>query len=277
MKNHFVPIMIAALLISVAPSQARSRHRYRNTEEGGSTAEPQTRSYSGGGLSSNRGISNAESLAISAVLKEAAGARATTGDGALPAPRSGKYSPDYYRVYAQRHQMVSGTRRVAVATPAAAAPTPATPVIAKPTRVAVAPRVVVPTPPPVKPVVAMPRRVAVAPRVAIAPPVPVQPLINKPTRVAVAPRVAVAVPPPVMPAVTKVSRVAVAPRVAVTPPGGVTTTIPKPTRVAMAPRVVVAAPVPAASVVAKPKMKRGARPPQDIAAQAETPIRVLFR
>ncbi len=227
-----------------------------------SATEAQTRNASGGGLSSNRGISSAESLAISAVLKETAGGRAAT-DGTAPAPRSGRYSPDYYRAYSQRHQMAAGTRRVATAPPPPA----------KPKAARLAPRVAAAAPTPMKPVPAKPGRVAVAPRAAVIPPAPVKPVPPKPIRVAVAPRVAMAPVPPPKPVPVKPMRVVLAPRGPKVRPAPVASPIIKPKRVAMVPRVAVA---PRAPAIPNAKSKR-AKYSQDTATQTETPTRVLFR
>jgi len=162
--------LLFILLLSTAPSEARRRAGSGRV-----------------GLSSERGLSQAESQAAGVVLAEtASGASATNAAPELPARR---YSPDYYRVYHQRVQ-AAAVKKVPVSTPAPKpAPSRPQPKAPAPTPAPKITRVAAPTPKPVPP--APPARPVVK-RVAVAAPKPTP----KPTPAPKPVARRVAVPPP---------------------------------------------------------------------------------
>lgn len=180
MKIRFLPILIAALLLSVATSEARSRRHPRHRPEPAEVALGAADSDGGGPLARSRGLSQAESAAVGVVLAEIASSRAGAGDAAAASNTARRLSPDYYRVYSHRMPTTGVKQRVAVKPPEA-----------KPQAVAAVPPV--PAPPPV--VVA--QRVAVAPaaikppKVIPAPVVAVKAPLGTGIRMAFAPRTAV--------------------------------------------------------------------------------------
>ncbi|MGB8169430.1 MAG: hypothetical protein WCF18_18165 [Chthoniobacteraceae bacterium] len=114
MKIRFLPLFLVALALSVATGEAK-RHR-----SPAGAAAFSTRSYGGGGLAQERGLSQGEASAAGVVLGEISGARATAGPP--PVPPSRRYSPDYYRVYPLRMRASAAAKRVATAPKAAPAP-----------------------------------------------------------------------------------------------------------------------------------------------------------
>ena len=99
MKPFLSLLVFAALLLTAAPSEARSRRSPSANSSG---------EYSGGGggggLARDRGISSTEATAIGAVIQEIAHSPAPkpNADGT---PKR-KRSADYYRVYAKRNTVV---------------------------------------------------------------------------------------------------------------------------------------------------------------------------
>jgi hypothetical protein len=201
MKTRFLPLLIAALLLSGATSEARSRRHFHSGPMRAPVPRDRGSEDDGGPLARSRGLSQVESAAVGAVLAEIAGSHAAAADANAAPPPARRYSPDYYRVYSHRTQMAGARQRVAVKPAAATSqPVPATPVVAaKPAAVA-AKRVAI-APPASKapkvipaPVAAVTAPVATRKRVAVAP-------APTGTRTAFAPQpMATKVPPPAPPA-----------------------------------------------------------------------------
>jgi hypothetical protein len=162
MKIRFVPILLAALLLSVATSEARSRRHPHKPADVALGPD----SDGGGPLARSRGLSQVESEAVGAVLAEIAGSPASAADAGAANVPNPRYSPDYYRVYSHRTQMAGAKQRVAIKPPEAKPQTVAAtpPNAAKPAVVAKLPVAPKPTVPAKQPMVAA-KRVAVAPAV----------------------------------------------------------------------------------------------------------------
>jgi hypothetical protein len=186
MKIRILPVILALLLGSVAVSEARRR----------------AMDSGGGGLARERGLSQGESAAVAEVVREAASGSGSAG--AAPGLPARRYSPDYYRVYAQQHAAAAGAKRVAAApktTPTPVPPKPAQKVAAAPPTPKPVVKVAAVKPPPTpKPVLKAPPAPVIARRVLVAPPTP------KPAIVKAKPA-----PAPVASAKAKPLRVAVLP------------------------------------------------------------------
>jgi len=99
MKPFLSLLVLSALLISAAPSEARSRRRGSVERDSGDYA-----GSGGGGMARDRGISVAESAAIGRIIQEIASSPAPKPDATGNPQR--KRSTDYYRVYAKQRAVV---------------------------------------------------------------------------------------------------------------------------------------------------------------------------
>ena len=202
MKIRFLPIFVAALLLSAAASEARGRRHPHYAPRRTEVVRESASADEGGPLARSRGLSQGESSAVGTVLAEIASSHAPAADAAANVPAR-RLSPDFYRVYSHRLQAAGAARRVAVAAPAtkplpAAAPAPAPvkpPVVAVRKVETVAPvvkvNVVAPPPAPVQPApklrVAVAAPVAKPPVAAVSKPTTVQPPTTAPRRVLMLP------------------------------------------------------------------------------------------